>query len=57
MCYATCRTSIFPEAEKIVLVMDNLNTHKLSTLYRGRQSHGHARQPALQPSMAQLLNQ
>jgi DDE superfamily endonuclease len=24
----------FPEAEKIVLVMDNLNTHKLSTLYR-----------------------
>ena len=45
----------FPEAEKIVLVMDNLNTHKLSTLYRARQSHGHARQPALQPSMAQLL--
>ena len=24
----------FPEAEKIVLVMDNLNTHKLATLYR-----------------------
>jgi len=24
----------FPGAEKIVLVMDNLNTHKLSTLYR-----------------------
>lgn len=24
----------FPNAEKIVLVMDNLNTHKLSTLYR-----------------------
>jgi len=24
----------FPDAEKIVLVMDNLNTHKLSTLYR-----------------------
>ena len=24
----------FPQAEKIVLVMDNLNTHKLSTLYR-----------------------
>lgn len=24
----------FPAAEKIVLVMDNLNTHKLSTLYR-----------------------
>lgn len=24
----------FAEAEKIVLVMDNLNTHKLSTLYR-----------------------
>lgn len=23
----------FPDAEKIVLVMDNLNTHKLSTLY------------------------
>jgi DDE superfamily endonuclease len=24
----------FPDTEKIVLVMDNLNTHKLSTLYR-----------------------
>ena len=24
----------FPDAEKIVLVMDNLNTHKLATLYR-----------------------
>jgi len=24
----------FPDAQKIVLVMDNLNTHKLSTLYR-----------------------
>jgi transposase len=24
----------FPQAEKIVLVMDNLNTHKLSALYR-----------------------
>lgn len=24
----------FPDAEQIVLVMDNLNTHKLSTLYR-----------------------
>jgi hypothetical protein len=24
----------FPDAKKIVLVMDNLNTHKLSTLYR-----------------------
>ncbi len=24
----------FPEAEKIVLVMDNLNTHKLASLYQ-----------------------
>lgn len=26
--------TVFPEAEKIVLVMDNLNTHKIASLYK-----------------------
>ncbi len=26
---------VYPEAEKVVLVMDNLNTHKLASLLRG----------------------
>ena len=43
----------FPQAERIVLVMDNLNTHKLASLYeafapaeapRGLSPRGHCRQ-------------
>ena len=33
---------MYPDAEKIVLVMDNLNTHKPASLYKDipRQKHG-----------------
>lgn len=32
-CLEFAATEMFPEAEKIVLVMDNLNTHKMASLY------------------------
>mgnify|MGYP007005391144 FL=1 len=27
---------MFPDAKKIILVMDNLNTHKAASLYKGK---------------------
>ena len=32
-CSGNCPTRIFPDAAKIVLVQDNLNTHKPASLY------------------------